>query len=245
MTYYTGAVAAVPTANKQKYIDHAKAAWEMFKSHGATRMVETWGVDVPKGKVTDFQGAVNAKDDETVVFSWIAWPDRPTADAAWQKMESDPEMANMPAMPFDGSRMIWGGFAPVFDQGTDAGAGYYQGFTLAVPAANKDRYVDMCTMGWEMFEKRGAGGMIEAWGEDVPHGKQTDFYRATKAEDGEIPVFSWVAWPDRATCDAAARAMQEDMSGVDMPEMPFDGMRMMWAGFEPVFDSASGAGARS
>lgn len=148
-------------------------------------------------------------------------------------------------MPFDGSRMIWGGFSPVFDQGTDAGAGYYQGFTLAVPDANKHRYVEMCTMGWQMFEKRGARGMIEAWGEDVPHGKQTDFYRATKAEDGEVPMISWVAWPDRATCDAAARAMREDTSAMDMPEMPFDGMRMIWGGFEPVFDSASGTGART
>ncbi len=237
MTYYTGSIAAVPTANQQKYMEHATAAWPLFKSLGATRMVETWGVDVPKGKVTDFYGAVNARDDESIVFSWIAWPDKATAEAAWKSMQDDPAMNEMPDMPFDGSRMIFGGFSPVFEQGSDTGAGYYQGFTLAVPEGNKSAYADMAGQGWQMFRKGGALGMIETWGEDVPHGKQTDFHRATKAEDGEVPVFSWTAWPDRATCDAAARAMEADMADFDMSQMPFDGMRMMWAGFEPVFDS--------
>lgn len=238
MTYYTGSIAAVPSANKQKYIEHAAASWPMFQSKGATRMVETWGVDVPKGKVTDFHRAVEASDDETVVFSWIGWPDKTTADAAWQKMESDPEMQHMPEMPFDGKRMIFGGFTPVFEKGAHTGADYYQGFALAVPENNQNAYVEMAEKGWQLLHKHGARGLIENWGQDVPRGKHTDFYRATKAEDGEIPVFSWSAWPDRATCDAAAKAMQTDTGGMDMANMPFDGMRMMWAGFEPVFDSA-------
>jgi uncharacterized protein YbaA (DUF1428 family) len=91
----------------------------------------------------------------------------------------------------------------------------------------------------EAFRPHGSLGMVEAWGVDVPHGKQTDFYRAAKAEDGEVPVFSWVAWPDRATCDAAAKAMQKEMEGKEFPDMPFDGKRMMWGGFEPIFDSAT------
>lgn len=115
MTYYTGVIAAVPTANKDTYIEHVEAAWPLFKAYGATRMVETWGDDVPQGKVTDFYGAVKAKDDETIVFSWIEWPDKATADASWQKMENDPAMKEMPEMPFDGMRMVWGGFEPVFD----------------------------------------------------------------------------------------------------------------------------------
>ena len=90
-----------------------------------------------------------------------------------------------------------------------------------------------------MFQKGGALGMIETWGEDVPRGKKTDFYRATKAEEGEVPVFSWTAWPDRATCDAAAKAMEAEMGDFDPSQMPFDGMRLMWAGFEPIFDSAA------
>ncbi len=241
MTYFTGAVAAVPTANKGKYLEHVQASWPLFRSYGALRMTETWGVDVPKGKVTDFYGAVDAKPDETIVFSWIEWPDKATADASWQKMEADPAMKDLPDMPFDGRRMIFGGFAPIYEAGQRDGAGYYQGFLLAVPEQNKDTYTEMAHEGWKIFEKGGATGMVEGWGVDVPRGKVTDFYRATKAEDGEIPVFSWSIWPDRATCDAAAKAMEAEMGDIDMSKMPFDGMRMMWAGFEPMFDSASRA----
>ncbi|MFN3525715.1 MAG: DUF1428 domain-containing protein [Paracoccus sp. (in: a-proteobacteria)] len=239
MTYYTGAVAAVPTENKQKYVEHVAAMWPLFESYGARRMVETWGVDVPKGKVTDFYGAVDAKDDEAIVFSWIEWPDKAAADAAWEKMQNDPEMAQMPEMPFDGSRMIFGGFSPLLQAGSPDAAGYYQGFILAVPDQNKTAYIDLAQMAWSMFEKAGATGTVEAWGDDVPHGKQTDFYRAAKAQQTEVPVISWIAWPDRATCDAAANAMQA--ADMDMGEMPFDGMRMMWAGFDPLFDSARAA----
>jgi uncharacterized protein YbaA (DUF1428 family) len=239
MSYYTGLIAAVPTARKQEYIAHAAASWPVFQKYGANRMVETWGVDVPHGKLTDFHRAVEAKEDETVVFSWIAWPDKTTADSAWSKMEQDSAMAALPEMPFDGSRMVYGGFKPVYAEGESAGGRYYQGFALAVPEGNQAPYVDMADQGWRMFRKSGALGMVEAWGEDVPHGKRTDFYRAAKAVEGEIPVFSWIAWPDRATCDAASKAMEAEMQAEGMPEMPFDGKRMMWGGFEPVFDSGA------
>lgn len=116
MTYYSGFLLAVPTANRQKYIDMAQGAWPMFKRYGAIRMVECWGADVPHGKVTDFYMATKAKDDETVVFSWIEWPDRATADAGFEKMMSDPEMKMPPEMPFDGIRMMWGGFDPILDE---------------------------------------------------------------------------------------------------------------------------------
>ena len=116
MTYYSGFLLAVPTANKQAYIDHAKKAWPMFQRFGALSMVEGWGADVPHGKVTDFYMATQAKDDETIVFSWIEWPDRATADASYEKMMSDPDMSEMGEMPFDGMRMIWGGFEPVVDE---------------------------------------------------------------------------------------------------------------------------------
>lgn len=239
MTYYTGMVAAVPTANRQKYMDHLQVAWPMMQKYGATRMIENWGVDTPKGKVTDFQGAVNAKDDETIVFSWLEWPDRTTADKAWSEMQNDPDMAAMGDMPFDGSRMIFGGFDPVMEAGKTAGAPYYQGFLLAVPERNKAAYEKMAQDAWGMFEGFGCLGIAENWGVDVPHGKQTDFYRATKAEDGEAVLLSWTAWPDRATCEAAGKKMEAEMEGQEMPEMPFDGMRMMWGGFENIFDSAT------
>ena len=238
MTYFTGMVAAVPTANRQKYIDHVGQAWPLFEKHGATRMIETWGDNVPAGKVTDFQGAVAAKDDETIVFTWIEWADKAAADTAWANMEKDPGMEVMADMPFDGSRMIYGGFTPIMEAGQHSGASYYQGFLLAVPQAKKDAYVTMARDAWDMFKGYGCLGIAENWGTDVPHGKQTDMYRATRAEDGEVPVFSWTAWPDRATCDAAGEKMQADMDGQDMPEMPFDGQRMIWGGFQTIFDSA-------
>lgn len=239
MTYYTGSIAAVPTNNKRQYEEHLVAAWAMLEPLGATRMVEGWGVDVQRGKVNDLFGAVQAKDDESIVYGWIEWPDQATADAAWRKMQEDPASHPMPDMPFDGSRAIFGGFAPILVAGRDRGVGYIQGFALAVPERNQSRYVDMARGAWdEAFGPRGCLGMVEAWGVDVPRGKQTDFYRASLAEDGEVPVVGWTLWPDKATCDAAARAMEAEMEGQTFPEMPFDGMRMMWGGFELLFDSA-------
>ncbi len=109
MTYVDGFVAAVPAANKQAYIDHARKAADMLREWGATRVVETWGKDVPAGKLTDFQRAVQAKPDEIIVFSWIEYPDKATRDAVGKKMMNDPSMAAM-NMPFDGARLIYGGF---------------------------------------------------------------------------------------------------------------------------------------
>ena len=119
MAYIDGFVIAVPTANKPQFIAHATLCDGVFMDHGATRVVECWGADVPKGKTTDFQGAVAAKDDETVVFSWIEWPDKATRDAGMKKMMEDPRMdpstPGNPPMPFDGKRMIFGGFEPVVE----------------------------------------------------------------------------------------------------------------------------------
>ncbi len=114
MAYIEGFVAAVPAANKEVYLRHAREAAVIFKELGATRIVECWGDDVPAGTVTDFRGAVKAKDDEIVVFSWIEYPSRAVRDAANKKMMEDPRMEGM-EMPFDGKRMIYGGFAPILD----------------------------------------------------------------------------------------------------------------------------------
>ena len=120
MNYVDGFVIAVPTANKQKFIDHAATADSVFIEMGALRVLECWGEDVPDGETTDFRKAVKANSDESVVFSWIEWPDKATRDAAMAKMMDpgfvDPRMdpAKNP-MPFDGKRMIFGGFAPVVD----------------------------------------------------------------------------------------------------------------------------------
>ncbi len=122
MAYIDGFVIAVPTADKQKFIDHAAMADPVFMEMGATHIVEAWQDDVKDGKVTDFRRAVQAKDDERIVFSWITWPDKATRDVAYEKMMSgelnDPRMdpAKNP-MPFDGMRMIYGGFVPVVELG--------------------------------------------------------------------------------------------------------------------------------
>ena len=118
MAYIDGFVIAVPTANKAKFIEHAKMADSVFLEHGATRVLETWGDDVKAGKQTDFQRAVQAKDDETVVFSWIEWPDKVTRDAAMEKVMEDPRLdPKTNPMPFDGMRLIFGGFTPVVELG--------------------------------------------------------------------------------------------------------------------------------
>ncbi len=116
MSYIDGFVIAAPTANKQKFIAHAKEMDAFFIHQGATRVIEAWGDDVPKGTLTDFHRAVQAKENESVVFSWIEWPDKATRDAAMEKMRNDPGMSTAD-MPFDGKRMIFGGFAPVVTLG--------------------------------------------------------------------------------------------------------------------------------
>lgn len=116
MAYVDGFVAAVPTANRDAYLKHATEAAAIFREYGAERVVETWGEDVPDGKLTSFPMAVKKAPDETVVFSWIVWPSKPVRDAAWQKVMADPRMqpeAN--PMPFDGKRMIYGGFDVLLD----------------------------------------------------------------------------------------------------------------------------------
>ncbi|MDP5308855.1 DUF1428 domain-containing protein [Paracoccus spongiarum] len=237
MAYYTGFVAAVPTANKDAYADHARSSWPMFKSRGALRMVECWGEDVTHGHTTDFYRATQAREDETPVFSWVEWPDRATCDAAWASMMDDPQMQQMGEMPFDGARMFWGGFSPVMQHGASRPGSYVQGFVLPARSDAKQAYVDMANSAAPMFERFGARHQVECWGEDVPHGKQTDFYRATQATEDETPVFAWIEWADRAACDEAARKMQEEMGDMPMPDpMPFDGRRMFWGGFTPIVD---------
>ena len=117
MTYVDGYVIAVPMANKEAYRKVAQAMVPMFKDHGALSVTECWGDDVPPGEVTSFPMAVKATADENVVFSWITWPDKATRDVGMKAAMEDPRMAGMdPAnMPFDGKRMIFGGFEVIVD----------------------------------------------------------------------------------------------------------------------------------
>jgi uncharacterized protein YbaA (DUF1428 family) len=117
MNYIDGFVAAVPTANRDLYRKHAETAAKVFKEFGALKVVECWGDDVPEGKVTSFPMAVKRQAEETVVFSWILWPSRAQRDEAWKKVMSDPRMQpERNPMPFDGKRLIYGGFEVIVDQ---------------------------------------------------------------------------------------------------------------------------------
>jgi uncharacterized protein YbaA (DUF1428 family) len=116
MGYADGFLVPVPTANKDAYRALAAKAAAVFKEYGATRVVEAWGDDVPDGKVTDYKGAVKATREEKIVYSWIEWPSKQVRDAAWPKIMEDERMKpNHTKMPFDGKRMIYGGFAPILD----------------------------------------------------------------------------------------------------------------------------------
>lgn len=118
MSYIDGFVIAVPTSNRQKFIDHAKDADSVFMELGALRILECWEDDVPDGKLTDFRRAVQATEEESIVFSWVEWPDKATRDACMGRMEElmktdDRFNPEKNPMPFDGKRMIYGGFSPV------------------------------------------------------------------------------------------------------------------------------------
>ena len=240
MTYVEGFVIAVPTAQKEAFINHASKADAVFIEQGATRVVECWQDNVTHGHTTDFFDAVDAKEDESVVFSWIEWPNKAVREQVMAQMETlmqDDRMSpEKNPMPFDGKRMIYGGFQPIVSQGKATPGSYVQGFILAVPQDKQEAYHAMAEDAWTMFRGYGALRVVECWQDNVPEGKQTDFFRAVKAGPDENVVFSFMEWPSRAVCDAAAEKMQNDPA-MQLPEgveMPFDGKRMVYGGFTPV-----------
>jgi uncharacterized protein YbaA (DUF1428 family) len=184
MSYIDGFVAAVPQENKQAYLDHASQAQSLFKDHGATRMVENWGDDVPEGKVTDFHRSVQKKDGEAVLFSWIEWPSKDVRDAGMMALMADARMKTL-NMPFDGQRMIFGGFSPIVEKGSAKGTSYADGFVVPVPAANRDAYIRMASNAASVFEEYGALRVVEGWGDDVPNGKVTGRCEGRRAQQGQ------------------------------------------------------------
>ena len=117
MEYVDGFVVAVPNENKAQYIELARTAAVVFKRHGALRLVECWGDDVPEGKLTSFPMAVKCQENETVVFSWIIWPSKEVRDSGMPRVMQDPQMSNPDSpMPFDGKRMIFGGFQMIVNE---------------------------------------------------------------------------------------------------------------------------------
>ena len=237
MAYVQGFVAAVPAANKEAYRKHAAGAAALFREFGVTRMVEAWGDDVPDGQVTDFKGAVKAQPGEVIVFAWHEYPDKAAAEAAHQKMISDPRMEEMGGdMPFDGGRMIYGGFIPIVEAGAVGPAGYIDGSLLAVPEANKDAYRDLTTLQAAVLIEHGATRVVDGWGDDVPDGKVTDFKGAVKATSDETVVFSWIEWPSKAVRDEAWQKVFADPR-MHSPDTPYDTKRWVHGGFAPILDA--------
>ncbi len=118
---------------------------------------------------------------------------------------------------------------------------YLDGFVLPVPADKKEEYRAVAAKACAIFLEHGALRVVEGWGDDVPHGKLTDFYMATKAEQGDNVVFSWIIWPDKAARDAGmAKVMADDRMKPETNPMPFDGKRMFWGGFEMIVDEGQG-----
>ena len=116
MHYVDGFVAAVPTEKRAEYLAYATQFAALFKKHGALKVVETWGDDVPEGKLTSFTMAVKREDSESIVFSWITWPSKEARDSAWKALMEDPAMKpGATPMPFDGKRMIFGGFQMILE----------------------------------------------------------------------------------------------------------------------------------
>lgn len=238
MTYFEGFIAPVPEANKDNYRKHASEFASLSPEFGIKRHVEAWDSDVPEGKVTDFRKSVDATPDEKVVFAFFEYPNRQARDAANEKFMSDPRMEEMGKnMPFDGKRMIVGGFDAIVEEGT-AGGSYTDGFVVPVPEGKRDAYQQLASKMAKVFRQHGANRVIEAIADDVPHGKVTDFYRAVKAEDGETVVFSFIEWPDKKARDDAWAKIMSDESLKPEGEMPFVGQRMFWGGFEKIVDSA-------
>jgi uncharacterized protein YbaA (DUF1428 family) len=243
MTYFEGFIAPVPEANKDAYRKHASEFAPIARDIGVRRSVEGWASDVPEGKVTDFKKAVAAQADETVVFSYFEYASKAERDAANEKFMSDPRLQDMGSdMPFDGKRMIMGGFEAIVDEGSGGGA-YVDGFVVPVPEAKRDAYRELASKMAKVFRERGATRVVEAFSDDVSKGKVTDFYRAVNAEEGEGVVFSFIEWPDKSARDSAWKAIMDDESMRPQGEMPFDGKRMFWGGFDKILDTAPLANA--
>jgi uncharacterized protein YbaA (DUF1428 family) len=243
MTYFEGFIAPVPESNKGAYRQHSSQFAPIVQEFGVRRMVESWDSDVPEGKLTDFRKAVDAKPDEKIVFSWFEYPSRAARDAANEKFMSDPRMADMGAdTPFDGKRMVMGGFEAIVEDGAGGGA-YTDGYVVPVPEDKREAYRAVAAKMAPVFRQHGATRVVEAWGDDVMRGQVTDFYRAVKAEDGENVVFSFIEWPDKQARDQAWEKIMKDEQ-MQPSDMPFDGKRMFWGGFKKILDTAEGQPAQ-
>jgi uncharacterized protein YbaA (DUF1428 family) len=234
--YFQGFVVPVPAENKSAYLDMARQAAPVFAEHGAMSLVECWGDDVMDGKITDFRKAVQATGNETVVLSWLWWPDKAACDAAAPKVMADERMKPGGPMPFDARRMIYAGFDVRFDTGDRGAFGYVDGVVASVPDGNCQGYVDHAAAMAKLFQEHGALRVVNGWGADVPAGTVTDFRRAVQAQPGETIVFGWVEWPDKPTRDAGMGALMQDPRMRAAPPA-WNGQLAVFGGFTPILDT--------
>ena len=238
MSYVDGFLLAVPTANRDAYRAHAEQAWPMFKEFGALSMVEGWGDDVPDGKINSINSAVMRKADETALFSWVTWPDKETRAAGWQKMmASGPPEAARAEMPFDGSRMVYGGFETLLGD-VRAKTGYIDGTVIPVPEDRREAYTQASKQMAELFLEYGAVSVVDCWSDDVPEGKVNDFHGAVLRKPDEAIVFSWINWKDKASRDAGWEKLMEDprMQEFGPHTVGVDMSRMIFGSFTPLVD---------
>ena len=240
MTYFEGFIVPVPEANKDAYRKHASDFAPMFQEIGVRRMVETWDSDVPEGKVTDFRKAVDAEAGREGRLLVV----RISLEGRARRGER--EVHERPAHGGNGREHA------VRRQAHDHGRlrsdrRRRHRPAAAIPTASSCRCpkasatpIASSRPRWRRCSvEHGATRVVEAFGDDVPHGKVTDFYRAVKAEDGENVVFSFIEWPDKATRDDGLEGkIMADESLKPQGEMPFDGKRMFWGGFEKIVDTA-------
>jgi uncharacterized protein YbaA (DUF1428 family) len=240
MTYFEGFIVAVPDENKGAYTRHANGLAPLLREIGARRQAEAWESDVSEGKNTDFRKAVDAKPGEKIVFAWFEYPDRAARDTAGERMMNDERMMEFAKdVPFDAKRMIFGGFAGLVEEGPGGGR-YVDGIVVPVPTSARDEYARLAAQNAKVFREYGATRVVESLGDDVPHGKLTDFYRAVRAEDGETVAFSFIEWPDKHSRDQAWQKIMQD-NRMQHGGGLFDGKRMFWGGFEMIVDTAEDA----
>src|SRR6478672_11668194 len=155
MSYFEGFILAVPEANKDAFRDHAYQVADFAREFGVTRQLEAWEDDVPEGKVTDFRKAVNAKPDEKIIFSFFEYPSKAVRDAANEKFRSDPRLPPLAEKtPFDGKRMILGGFEAIVEEGEGGGA-YTDGFVVPVPQGKREAYRELAAKMAKVFRQHG------------------------------------------------------------------------------------------
>lgn len=238
MTFIQGFLVPVPEGNKQAYREMAASAVPLFEKHGMVRMVECWADDVPRGETTDMYRGVDAEEGEIVVFSWVDWGSKEAWQKAHKAFAEDEEMQEPPEMPFDGKRMVFAEFDVIGEAGPGGESSYVQGYVAPVPKANRDAFAEMCNGMREVMVDHGALRAVDGWADSIADGKVTDFQRAVKAKEDEAVAFGFVEWASKAAFEEAMAKMHDDER---MPppgsEMPLDGKRLIYGGFDVLLDT--------